>query len=311
MKGKFLVGLVLVLLALVLGGCGAPSDAATLPVPSDQGADAVQGPEEVVEAFYAWYLGYEGNPLVDKVYHESAWVSREWAQAVDEQLASFDKGGGDPFLCAQDVPETVVPLRTDFDQDLAHVFVESSFEGHGFTVTLQRVGETWQIVGVACEGPETSTPSAPPVDGSAGLFNDPTFGYRFELPAGWGTEEPDIHDSNLPPAGAMERLLHLRPEGWDEDFYPLSLAVYTSESDYRQDHMPGDVVEERAVNGGTLIKEHYDYGERYALQYTFVGPDDLYVLFSDYFRGWPERLEGKEEVAAELEPLLTSFEFTH
>ncbi|MFP4344436.1 MAG: hypothetical protein ACLFU8_07080 [Anaerolineales bacterium] len=195
MKGKLLMGLVLVLLALLLVGCGAPSDAATLPVPAGREIGAVEGPE---------------------------------------------------------------------------------------TVT-----------------------------GSIDLFADDTFGYRFEMPAGWGFEEPDIHDPNLPPAGAMERLIHLRPEGWDEDFYPVSLAVYTSESAYRQDHMPGDVVEERAVNGGTLIQERYDYGERYALQYTFVGPDDLYVLFSDYFRGWPERIEGREEVAAQLEPLLASFKFTH
>jgi hypothetical protein len=205
----------------------------------------------------------------------------------------------------------VTPVRTESEGERARVFVESSFEGHGFTVTLQLVGETWQIVGVECEGPETSAPPAPVVNESVTLFADPTFGYRFEMPAGWGSEELDVRDPHLPPAGAMERLIHLRPEGWDEDFYPLSLAVYTSESAYRQDHMPGDVVEERAVNGGTLIKERYDYGERHALQYTFVGPDDLYVLFSDYFRGWPERIEDQEEVAAQLEPLLTSFEFIH
>lgn len=65
-----------------------------------------------VEAFYAWYFDYVGgepgefrNPLVDKAYRDSPYLSAEFIQRVDEVIASFAEGGGfDPFLRAQDIP---------------------------------------------------------------------------------------------------------------------------------------------------------------------------------------------------------------
>ncbi len=141
------------------------------------------------------------------------------------------------------------------------------------------------------------------------LVADEQLGFQFLLPPGWTYDEIVVNDPNLPPSGAMERLLHLRPEPWDGDFVPLSLAIYASEAAYRRDHLPGDLMEEVEVNGATMIRETYHYGERHALAYTFQNDTEVYVLLNNYFTGWPERVEGREPLAALIDPLVASIAF--
>jgi hypothetical protein len=40
---------------------------------------------------------------VDGAYRSSEYLTPEFVRKVDEIVASFDKGGYDPFLCAQDI----------------------------------------------------------------------------------------------------------------------------------------------------------------------------------------------------------------
>lgn len=101
---------------MFLTACGSLS----LPLNISAEAGAEEESEEVVEGFYRWYLDYvsnTGNPLVDQAYHQNDMLSQAMVQRVDEIIASFDQGGYDPFLCAQDVPESIellaVPLRTE------------------------------------------------------------------------------------------------------------------------------------------------------------------------------------------------------
>jgi hypothetical protein len=70
--------------------------------------------EAVVQEFYTWYLESIGdraagtfqNPLTDQVYQNSEYLTPSFIERVDEILADFgERGGYDPFLCAQDIPQ--------------------------------------------------------------------------------------------------------------------------------------------------------------------------------------------------------------
>jgi hypothetical protein len=137
--------------ALVLTACG----------PAPEAAAEAAGPEGVVEQFYREYLDYIGdrssgefrNPLVDRAYRDSELLTPAFVASVDELLASFDRGGYDPFLCAQDIPESVSVSEVTVSGDEASVMVETSFPGHGFEVELAMVEGEWLISGVVCTPP--------------------------------------------------------------------------------------------------------------------------------------------------------------
>jgi hypothetical protein len=84
-----------------------------------QAAPAQLSPVETVEAFYTWYLDYiqpgseqMRNPLVDRAYRDSPYLSTSMIEQVDALLESFaqEMGGGyDPFLLAQDFPQEIQP----------------------------------------------------------------------------------------------------------------------------------------------------------------------------------------------------------
>ena len=124
------------------------------PAPASSEAMSV-APETVVESFYNWYLGYPGNPLVDGAYRSSEYLTTEFVRKADEIIASFDKGGYDPFLCAQDIPESFAVNEAVISGDEAGVVVHTSFEGHMFTVDLQRVDGQWKITDIICSVSES------------------------------------------------------------------------------------------------------------------------------------------------------------
>ncbi len=121
------------------------------PDPESAGA-APANPALTVQAFYTWYLDYSetGNPMADEAYRSSEYLTEAFVQKVDEILASFEGGGYDPFLCAQDVPQDISVAEMNVSGDEAQVKVQTSFEGHSFDVVLQREGEQWKIADVIC-----------------------------------------------------------------------------------------------------------------------------------------------------------------
>ena len=109
------------------------------------------GPEETVEAFYAWYSQYPGNPLVDGALRTHPSVTESLVEKVYGIVASFDdRGGYDPVLCAQDVPSSFAAELIDESADSASVSVATSFEGHRIFVGLQEVGGAWVIADITC-----------------------------------------------------------------------------------------------------------------------------------------------------------------
>ena len=128
----------------------------TLPeamVPLPEGP-VITTPEGAVAAFYSWYLWYAqeaGNPLIDRAYRSSEYLSEGLIQKADAIVDAFDHGGFDPFLCAQDVPESFDVEDTVISGDIARTIVHTSWEGHSFTVALRRIGERWEMTDVLCE----------------------------------------------------------------------------------------------------------------------------------------------------------------
>jgi hypothetical protein len=157
-KHAMRTALFILLVGLLAAACVAPTPvadqaapaptAAALPVETtasvasvDKPAADSASPAEVTAAFYTWYLDYIGqtgsetmrNPLVDGAYRASPYLTQSFIGHIDELLAEMraqDRGGYDPFLCAQDVPTEMTPDVTFMRNDMASVVVRSSFPNH-------------------------------------------------------------------------------------------------------------------------------------------------------------------------------------
>ena len=144
MKGKLILGCGLVVAAVVVGLLAAGVGPAE--------ATEEVAPEAVVTAFYDWYLGADEerqSPLADRAYRASELLSSEFVAEMDALLDSFERGGYDPFLLAQDVPTSLAVGEAVVLGETALVPVETSFEGHGLSVTLKRIDGEWKIDGVS------------------------------------------------------------------------------------------------------------------------------------------------------------------
>ncbi len=146
---KRLTWIVIGLAVLVLAGSGAALAASR--------TQAKMGPTQVTQAYYDWYLSYLGdratgelhNPLVDGAYKDSPYLSPAFMAEVEQTVAGFDKGGFDPFLCAQDIPTSVTAGEAVIEGSEATVPVQTSFEGHTFTARLALMEGQWKITGIA------------------------------------------------------------------------------------------------------------------------------------------------------------------
>ncbi len=117
-------------------------------------------PKETVESFYNWYLQYEGNPLSSGAYKTSDYLTDNFKNNIDQLLSSFDKGGYDPIVLAQDLPSGITVGNVLIDNGSAKVIVSLNFYGtqKNLDIKLYKVGEIWQIDSIV-EGSAASQPS--------------------------------------------------------------------------------------------------------------------------------------------------------
>jgi hypothetical protein len=131
-------GCALVLLALLLPAC-AP-------------ATPELGPAEVVAAFYRWYIGYPGNAVADDAYRASPYLADEMVAAVDTLRAAEPRGGADPFLLAQDIPERFEVGEATVNGLMATAPLQLYWSGNPMptvrVVQLELLEGEWRIVGV-------------------------------------------------------------------------------------------------------------------------------------------------------------------
>jgi hypothetical protein len=108
-------------------------------------------PQEVVTKFYRWYVGYPGNPLVDREYRESPYLAESYVRTVDEALEAGFRA--DPILLAQDIPERFTVDETEMAGDEATVIVSFYWGGNPTpsrrSVELRLIQGEWKITGVS------------------------------------------------------------------------------------------------------------------------------------------------------------------
>jgi hypothetical protein len=196
MNVKFwsLIVLSIVGLTLVSGCASGVLDAAEAPTatPVSEAAPAVSaGPAEVVEVFYTAWLAYEGNPLVDEIYQSNPYLSDAAEQKIAEIIASFERGGYDPVLCAQDWPERFIFETPTVTEDTAAMTVHgvwnagTEFESlNDIAVTLGLIEDQWQITDITCWPLASQAPANPT------LATIPDIRLRFEMPAAWQRLDP-------------------------------------------------------------------------------------------------------------------------
>ncbi len=127
-------------------------------VNAEPAAASSMGPEAVVEAFYADYLGFIGepgtesfrNPLVEGFYRESEYLTVSFREHVDELLSEGIHA--DPFLCAQDIPGWVATDCVFYAREGATVVVRTSFNQQVFTVETIQADGSWVISSITCGG---------------------------------------------------------------------------------------------------------------------------------------------------------------
>jgi len=108
--------------------------------------------KRAVEDFYTWYLGRETSPLASGSYKNSQYLSIGWIANVEELVVSFDKGGFDPFVCAQDIPGAFTVGSVDERGDNAQATVDMVYGAtvRSVPVKLAYEAEEWRIVSVEC-----------------------------------------------------------------------------------------------------------------------------------------------------------------
>jgi hypothetical protein len=122
----------------------------------DRVEDAPASPQETVEAFYSWYLGYIGaegeprNPLVERAYRAGPYLDPRFIADIDLMLEQ-NEIVFDPFLCAQDIPAQVDAIASYDNGARPVVLAESSFSGHYILVDLVRANfNQWAIRNITC-----------------------------------------------------------------------------------------------------------------------------------------------------------------
>jgi hypothetical protein len=137
-KKSLLIWICLLTFAWLVSACGGNQPAAA----------ESQGPEQVVEAYYNWFLSdREAGP---KDMRNPTFLSQDFIQEIDTAFAQADLGGPViSMVCAQDFPEHVMLGAATVNGDQAVVPLQTSF-GSDMEIELQRSDGQWLISGARC-----------------------------------------------------------------------------------------------------------------------------------------------------------------
>lgn len=111
-------------------------------------------PEQTVLDFYETWAEYDGNPMVDRIYHDNEAVTSEFKTEMDGIIDSFDKGGYDPVFCAQDMPGSVEVTNISINGDEAVVTLKEDFGGSVKMIEVVAAKDgfrEWKIDRIICQ----------------------------------------------------------------------------------------------------------------------------------------------------------------
>ena len=331
---------VIALLAPALGGCRPERAPAPAVVPAEEQATAAPGldspvsrlparqgqpPEQVAQAYYAWYIAnmvarFEGLSEVDGVLQAEGYLTDDLVSRIQAERAAGLMA--DPILCAQDVPRSVRVIEIAEEGREAQVLLGTSFEGHRLKVHLVQGEEGWQIARVNCrpEGEPSVAAAATPLPlAEAGpgwvQYHNPEYGLALLIPEDW-TLQVLVQDPHQPPIGppALRLAVYLAPRE------PASLAntpfaiefAIGDEAELRGLYPEPTQEEPWEIGGLPAWREVEELGNGLALiRYVVMHPrfPERRVTLLDPISGFPERKAQAEEALAQFDRVLASLRF--
>jgi hypothetical protein len=290
-------------------------------------------PAGVATAFYTWYLGYIGdrasgdfrNPLVDKAYQDHPLLSQDLVQEVDALLASFDRGGYDPFLLAQDIPQ-------DFSVDpgvapgtaVVHLQFGPDSVRH-LLVTMDDSGRKIAAIAEDAGLPDEAPAGEGQGGGEVPQVASDDYGFSFSYPAGWVLQAQPMGGPGMPEDWPVQALWLLMPQdvadtlasrsGPPDPTAPIIVAPFQIEVVVGDEQAMERVYynfndgEPAVFDGREALVLRSDPG--YA-SYVFAHPQrpDTWVVITDWVTEFPGR-EVQAAVAAPVLPeLLASVAFS-
>ncbi len=111
-------------------------------------------PVTITQNFYEDWINSGKYSLGDGSYRNIDVWTPALTQKIDGIVASFDKGGYDPVLCAQDKPANFSVYEVSKGRDEVKVEVKEDYLTSVKTVevTLVKVGKSWRINDINCGG---------------------------------------------------------------------------------------------------------------------------------------------------------------
>jgi hypothetical protein len=119
-----------------------------------------QSPEQITLDFYENWVGYDGNPVADRMYNESDLTTENLKLKLNGIIDSFDKSGYDPVLCAQDIPAGIEVVNVSKDDNKAIVTLKENFGGSEKIIeAIMEKGSfgSWKIDNIICGEGENSS----------------------------------------------------------------------------------------------------------------------------------------------------------
>jgi hypothetical protein len=131
-------------------------------------------PDDVVRAFYKDWISYNGNPMADKAYESSGYVTADFADVTTDLISSFDKEAFDPILCAEDKPNNFSTVITEMGSETASVKVILFFDERTSDVGVNLVKDDgdWRISQINCGDTDEKTVDSFQEEGHLNLEGD-------------------------------------------------------------------------------------------------------------------------------------------
>jgi hypothetical protein len=286
-------------------------------------------PGAVAKAFYTWYLGplserQDGefvHPLLEKRYQDSGLLSERLVVEIDEALVAMDRGGADPILMAQDIPQGFsIEPGPDPTSALVHFtfFDQAGAPANGWDVVLTFIQEKgrWLIDAIA----------APAAEAGRAIFVDDEFGYSFSYPADWVVEEHALGGPGMPDDWPLVRSLSLMPAevaaalesqaGGPPDpnapaiLAPLAIEVLSGDR-AALERVYGPIAgEQTEVAGRPAAVMRQDPGVTYTI-FQHPTQADRWLVVTDWVTGFPGREAQAASIVDVLPGLLDSISFAN
>ena len=295
-------------------------------------------PAETAKAFYTQYLGYitagsgdgrspDGmrNSMVDGTYRQSPFLSQAFIEKVDGILGSFEKGGYDPFLMAQDIPQSF-DVTAGPDENSAIVSEQfgpnSSIE---VLVAMKMENGRWLIEDISRYEDAGDSTGNLSIEGWQ-IYQDAEYGFSINYPGGWVLHELDLSQGPQPSDWPVKRHILLVPSEIVDQVLtpPRSLEEANSRILVAPFSIQVIVGDQEAfarsfaqpLTSWQKIYNGYDASVRWNdpgyIHYVFQHPEDpnLRIVVEDMVGKFPGRQEQAKAVVGVLELMLSTISFS-